>query len=117
MFGRWRQTQGRTGGGKMNRETWTLEQREIAIKAGKLPNRRHIRNKTRERYIKDTRCLYCTSSDKLQFHHLSYAYGNVGDVVTLCQSCHLEVHRTMSKGATERMIKGTISGKFSPRLG
>ena len=42
-------------------------------------------------------CQVCGSTDRAEGHHiLNYQYGgaaNIGNIVTLCQKCHKQVHR------------------------
>lgn len=52
--------------------------------------------KRKERLSKDNnRCYSCDTTKRLQVHHITYKrlYNeNITDLVTLCRSCHQEVH-------------------------
>ena len=55
----------------------------------------------RAKYEGDGRCTTCDSSDALSLHHRTYE--NLGnekrdDLVWLCSTCHLSIHRGHSRG-------------------
>lgn len=42
------------------------------------------------------KCFACGEDNRLQMHHTNYEnFGNetLDDIVTLCESCHIEVHK------------------------
>jgi len=55
-----------------------------------------VRNHSNNHFKKDTKCHFCKSEERLQFHHIKYEYPSKKEYLkTVCGSCHRKLHFLM----------------------
>ena len=79
------------------------------------------RKAEQRRLIDDCKCTMCgctgTKYNPLQIHHLTYKHlGNEDvytDLVTVCEQCHVAIHRLMNRKTNREGRRGWKDGEYT----